>query len=160
MATGRIVVFLCVTAFFRAFPDRRSAAHYCLRTGASRGWPAGLPARYGDSITVLQGNGLIDSIRAYAPSFDVVAAASIMATMRPHAPRACHRRHHQSCAGQGYRRIWFLGNSMAVSARNLCVEASGRYRRHDSAGALYHVQRPVREIMKAAGWRRGQCRHR
>jgi pimeloyl-ACP methyl ester carboxylesterase len=103
----------------------------------------------GDSITVLQGNGLIDSIRAYAPSFDVVAAD---VNYGYYADRTLHERVTTDiinpALARGYRRIWFLGNSMGgVGSQIYAGVIEGMILLGPGTTSIG----PVREIMKAGG---------
>jgi pimeloyl-ACP methyl ester carboxylesterase len=154
MPTGRTVVFLCIAAFVSCIPRTvvplRTIAYE--QTPHKDGLLVYLPG-FGDSITVLQGNGLIDSIRAYAPSFDVVA---VDLHYGYYADRTLHERVKADiidpAQARGYRRIWFLGNSMGgVGSLIYASKHPGVIEGMILLGPYTTSKGPIREIVKAGG---------
>jgi hypothetical protein len=154
VSIGRIVAVLCITVFVSCIP--RTVVP--LRTIAYElapnkdGLLVYLPG-FGDSITVLQGNGLIDSIKAYAPSFDIVAADVHYGY---YADRTLHERITVDIIGpalaRGYHRIWFLGNSMGgVGSQIYAWKHPGVIEGMILLGPYTTSNGPIREIVKAGG---------
>jgi pimeloyl-ACP methyl ester carboxylesterase len=111
-----------------------------------------LPGR-GDSINVLQGNGIIDSIRVYAPSFDVVVAD---AHIGYYADRSLHKRITEDiiapAKARGYRHIWFLGNSMGGLGSQLYAwKQPGTIEGMILMGPFIPANSRVKEITRAGG---------
>jgi hypothetical protein len=154
MPTIPTLVLLCTLLIFSCIPRTVTP----LRTIAYEQAPhkdgllVYLPGM-GDSITVLAGNGLIDSIRAYAPSFDVVAAD---VNYGYYADRTLHERVTTDiiapALARGYRRIWFLGNSMGgVGSQIYAWKHPGVIEGMILLGPGTTSNGPIREIMKAGG---------
>lgn len=154
MTTRRIAVVLCITALFSCAPRTVIPLRTIVyeQVPHKDGLLVYLPG-LGDSITVLQGNGLIDSIRAYAPSFDVIAAD---VNYGYYADRTFHERVTEDIIGpaqaRGYRRIWFLGNSMGgVGSQIYAWKHPGVIEGMILLGPYTTSKGPVQEIIKAGG---------
>jgi pimeloyl-ACP methyl ester carboxylesterase len=107
----------------------------------------------GDSITVLEGNGLIDSLRVYAPAFDVVAADVHIGY---YIDRTLHERIARDiispALAAGYHRIWFLGNSMGgIGSQIYAWQHPGAVQGMILLGPYTTSNGPIREIVKAGG---------
>jgi hypothetical protein len=154
MPAAQIVVLLCTLAFFSCIPHTvvplRTIAYE--QAPHNNGLLVYLPG-LGDSITVLQGNGLIDSIKAYAPSFDVIVADVHYGY---YAGRTLHERVTADIIDpahvKGYRRIWFLGNSMGGLGSQLYAwKHPGVIDGMILLGPYTTSSGPIREIAKAGG---------
>ncbi|HUI91852.1 MAG TPA: alpha/beta hydrolase [Chitinivibrionales bacterium] len=149
-----IVAFLCVPLFLLCLPRTviplRTITYE--RAPHKDGLLVYLPG-FGDSITVLQGNGIIDSIKAYAPSFDVVSADVHYGY---YADRTLHERVTKDIIdpanAKGYRRIWFLGNSMGGLGSQLYAwKHPGVIEGIILMGPYTTSKGPIQEITKAGG---------
>jgi pimeloyl-ACP methyl ester carboxylesterase len=150
----RIMVFLTITALFSCIP--RTVVP--LRTIAYEQTPhkerllVYLPGN-GDSMSVLKATGIVDSIRTYAPSFDIVAAD---VNFGYYADRTLHQRVTDDiitpALARGYRHIWFLGNSLGgFGSQIYALKHPGVIEGMILLAPFTTSNAPIREIVKAGG---------
>jgi pimeloyl-ACP methyl ester carboxylesterase len=154
MPTGRIAIFLGILALCSCIPRTVVPLHTVPyeQTPHKERLLIYLPGK-GDSISVLQANGLIDSIRVYAPSFDIVAAD---ANFGYYANRTLHERITDDLIKpahiRGYRHIWFIGNSLGgFGSQMYASRHPGVIEGMILLGPYTTSNGPIREIVKAGG---------